>query len=225
MNSTVYPRVFSPCALGSRTAPNRFVSQPMEGNDGEPGGKVSERTLERYRKLAAGNWGVIVVEALSVSAESLARKNQLVINRENLEGYKLLIKEMKRIAPDTLVLFQITHSGRKSGKAFSNPTALYDAAAGEHLLTTGEIAAIREALVQAVLLAEEAGADGADFKLCHGYLGSEMLRPANIRDDRWGGSFENRTRFFRESMQEIKERMKESAAAAARARPTSWWRN
>jgi len=62
-----------------------------------------------------------------------------------------------------------------------------------------------------VLLAEEAGADGADFKLCHGYLGSEMLRPANIRDDRWGGSFENRTRFFRESMQEIKERLKNKA--------------
>jgi len=183
----------------------------MEGNDGEPGGKVSERTLDRYRKLAAGNWGIIVVEALSITEESLARKNQLVINRENLEGYKLLVSEMKRIAPDTLVLFQVTHSGRKSGKAFSNPTALYDAAADEHLLTTGEIAAIRDKLVQAVLLSEEAGADGADFKLCHGYLGSEMLRPANVRDDRWGGSFENRTRFLSESIPEIKDRLKNKA--------------
>jgi 2,4-dienoyl-CoA reductase-like NADH-dependent reductase (Old Yellow Enzyme family) len=46
--------------------------------------------------------------------------------------------------------------------------------------------------------------DGIDFKLCHGYFGGEMLRPSNTRDDRWGGSFENRTRFLREAIGEIR---------------------
>jgi 2,4-dienoyl-CoA reductase-like NADH-dependent reductase (Old Yellow Enzyme family) len=63
--------------------------------------------------------------------------------------------------------------------------------------------AIQKAFIESARLAEEAGADGIDFKLCHGYFGAEMLRPGNVRDDRWGGSFENRTRFIREAVGEI----------------------
>jgi 2,4-dienoyl-CoA reductase-like NADH-dependent reductase (Old Yellow Enzyme family) len=44
--------------------------------------------------------------------------------------------------------------------------------------------------------------------MCHGYFGCELLRPGNQRDDKWGGSFENRTRFLTESVKEIKSRVK-----------------
>ena len=199
--------LFSPKKIGNRTAQNRFVAQPMEGNDAV-GGKVSDRCIERYTKLAEGNWGVIVIEALSVKEDSLARKNQMIINRENLAGYKKLVAEMKKADPNVLVLFQITHSGRKSGQGFSKPTALYDPAPHEHLLTTEEIDEIQRLFVEASLLSEEAGADGVDFKMCHGYFGCELLRPGNQRDDKWGGSFENRTRFLTESVKEIKSRVK-----------------
>jgi 2,4-dienoyl-CoA reductase-like NADH-dependent reductase (Old Yellow Enzyme family) len=199
--------LFSPMKIGNRTAQNRFVAQPMEGNDAI-NGKVSERCIKRYTKLAQGNWGVIVIEALTISDDALARKNQMIINRENLPGFKTLVSEMKKADPNVLILFQITHSGRKSGKAFSRPTALYDPAPHEHLLTTEEINEIQRKFVEVSLLAEEAGADGVDFKMCHGYFGCELLRPANQRDDKWGGSFENRTRFLRESVKEIKSRLK-----------------
>jgi 2,4-dienoyl-CoA reductase-like NADH-dependent reductase (Old Yellow Enzyme family) len=43
--------------------------------------------------------------------------------------------------------------------------------------------------------------------MCHGYFGAEMLRPANLRDDRWGGSFDNRTRFLREGISRIREQL------------------
>ena len=49
------------------------------------------------------------------------------------------------------------------------------------------------------------GADGFDFKHCHGYLCGEMIRPANTRPYQYGGTFENRTRFFRETTQKIIE--------------------
>ncbi len=192
--------------IGKRTAQNRFVAQPMEGNDSNKGA-VSERAIKRYTRLAEGKWGVIVIEALSVSPDALARKNQIVINRDHLPGLTKLVTEMKKADPETLVLFQITHSGRKSGKDFSRPTALYDPAPHEHLLTTEEIDEIQRGFIEATLIAEEAGADGVDFKLCHGYFGCEMLRPANQRDDKWGGSFENRTRFLTESIPEIKSRL------------------
>ena len=192
--------LFSPAPLGEKRAINRFVAQAMEGNDGGPGGSVSERTMARYQRLAEGNWGVVIVEALSVVEESVARPYGLIINRKNLDGYKRLVQTFKQKAPDTLLLFQLTHSGRHSG-TFSRRVALYpggDAWEGTELLTTEEIARIRDRFIEAALLAEEAGADGIDFKLCHGYFGAEMLRPGNTRADQWGGSFENRTRFIRE---------------------------
>ena len=201
-----YDTLFSTQTIGKRVAQNRFVAQPMEGNDGI-GGAVSPRAIRRYVKLAKGKWGIIVIEALSIDAQSLARKDQMVINREHLDGFKTLVSEMKKADPNSIILFQITHSGRKSGKAFSHPTAMYDPQEGEHQLTTGELDEIQRKFVDAVLLAEEAGADGVDFKLCHGYLGCEMLRPANIRDDKWGGSFENRTRLLRESVAQIRARL------------------
>jgi len=201
-----YPLLFSPLELGGKTARNRFVSQAMEGNDGGPGGVVSERTLRRYLRLAEGGWGVTVVEAVSVTPSSLARKNGLVMSPPNLDGFKRLVEGFKKIFPDGILLFQITHSGRHSGP-FSKRTCLYpEGADGAHLLTTEEIEDIRKAFVDAALLAERAGADGIDFKLCHGYFGAEMLRPGNVRDDRWGGSFENRTRFIRETVEEIRSR-------------------
>lgn len=192
--------LFSPALMGEKRAINRFVAQAMEGNDGGTGGSVSERTLSRYQKLAEGNWGVVIVEALSVVEESVARPYGLIINQKNLDGYKRLVETFKQRAPDTLLLFQLTHSGRHSG-TFSRRVSLYpagDAWEGTELLTTEEISRIRDRFIEAALLAEEAGADGVDFKLCHGYFGAEMLRPGNTRADQWGGSFENRTRFIRE---------------------------
>lgn len=206
MKLTTNSILLSTQKIGNRTAQNRFVAQPMEGNDAI-GGKVSERAIKRYAKLASGNWGVIVIEALSVADNALARKNQMVINEANLPGLKALVEAMKAADPNVLVLFQITHSGRKSGRDFSRPTALYEPESWEHLLTTEEIDEIQRLFIEAALLSEAAGADGVDFKMCHGYLGCELLRPANQRPDKWGGSFENRTRFLRESIPQIRERL------------------
>lgn len=204
---TDYPRLFSPGKIGCRTTINRFVAQPMEGNDADCGA-VSSRTLDRYRALAEGQWGIIIVEAISITPASLARKDQLVIDQSKLSGYTQLVDEIKRISPDTVVLFQITHSGRKSGKDFSEPVAVYEPTDGNRLLGGDELRKIQADFVESALLSQAAGADGVDLKLCHGYLGCELLRPANIRSDEWGGSFDNRTRMLRESVAAIRERVR-----------------
>jgi 2,4-dienoyl-CoA reductase-like NADH-dependent reductase (Old Yellow Enzyme family) len=204
---TDYPTLFSPGKIGRRTTMNRFVAQPMEGNDADHGA-VSERTLGRYRNLAEGQWGIIVVEAISISPASLARKDQLVIDRTKIDGYAKLVQEIKKISPDTVVLFQITHSGRKSGKDFSEAVAAYEPTGGNRLLSADNLRQIQKGFVESTMLAYEAGADGVDLKLCHGYLACELLRPANLRNDEWGGSYENRTRMLWESVQAIRERVK-----------------
>jgi 2,4-dienoyl-CoA reductase-like NADH-dependent reductase (Old Yellow Enzyme family) len=64
------------------------------------------------------------------------------------------------------------------------------------LLTDSELEAIGEAFVRAAVLAEGVGFDFVDVKCCHGYLLHEILG-AKTREGSYGGSFENRTRFFR----------------------------
>jgi 2,4-dienoyl-CoA reductase-like NADH-dependent reductase (Old Yellow Enzyme family) len=199
----MYKHLFNPGKIGNRISINRFVAQPMESNDAVDGGKASERTIQKYVQLAKGGWGIIIVEAISITPKSLARKNALIINRENLDSFKKLVFEVKKLNPEVILLFQITHSGRNSNPAFSEKTTVCPGSTEGRLLTTNEIQEIKDLFVSASLLAEEAGADGVDFKCCHGYFGAEIIRPENTRYDCWGGSWENRTRFFREGVSEL----------------------
>ena len=108
-----------PIKIGSKLAPNSIVNQPMECNNGDAQGNPTELTLKRYRNLAEGGAGIIIVESLTISYESRARKNQLKISEETATGLGRLVKAMKEINEKSLILFQINHSGRVSGAAFS----------------------------------------------------------------------------------------------------------
>lgn len=203
-----YDLLFSKSTLGNREVQNRFLAQPMEANDADEGGKVSRRTIDRYVQLAKGKWGIIVVEAVSVTNKSLARCNGLIINDENLDGFKELVNRVKSENPNVIFLIQITHSGRNSNAAFSEKVSICpDAPDDMRVLTKDEIQEITDWFKRGILLAEQAGFDGVDFKLCHGYFGSEMFRPANDRQDKWGGSFENRCNFIREVVTEVKQKL------------------
>ena len=71
------------------------------------------------------------------------------------------------------------------------------------VLTDAEIEAIIEEFHRAAALAWKLGFDFVDIKHCHGYLGHEFLS-AHTRGGKYGGSFENRTRFLREVVQGIR---------------------
>jgi 2,4-dienoyl-CoA reductase-like NADH-dependent reductase (Old Yellow Enzyme family) len=196
----------SPIKIGKKTAPNRIVNQPMECNDADEAGNPTGLTFERYRKLAEGGAGIIFVEALTITSESRARKNQLGIYEKTAPSLERMVREMKGINSQSLILFQITHSGQQSGAGFSRHVSVYPLAGQKtHVLSEEEIEKIGGDFGRAALIAKQVGADGIDFKHCHGYLCAEMLRPVNTRKDRFGGSFENRTRFFSETMEKIKK--------------------
>ena len=196
----------SPIQIGNRVVPNRIVNQPMECNDADEAGNPSALTIERYRKLAEGGAGIIIVEALTITQESRARKNQLGIYEKTAPALERLAKEMKGIDSKSLILFQITHAGQQSGAGFSRLVSVYSLPGkATHILTEEEIEKIGDDFARAALIAKQVGADGIDFKQCHGYLCSELLRPVNVRTDRFGGSFENRTRFFTNTVAKIKK--------------------
>jgi 2,4-dienoyl-CoA reductase-like NADH-dependent reductase (Old Yellow Enzyme family) len=195
-----------PIKIGKKIATNRIVNQPIECNDGDEMGNPTDFTFNRYRQLAQGGAGIIFIESLTITLESRARKNQLGIYEKTAAKLEKLVREMRGVNRDPLILFQLTHSGRASGNDFSRLVSVYPLPGKEvHVLSEEEIEKIGDEFAKAALIAKQVGADGIDFKQCHGYLCAEMLRPANIRKDRFGGSFENRTRFFQETMRKIKK--------------------
>ena len=193
-----------PIKIGTKIAPNRIVAQPMECNNADGDGNPTDLTFERYRRLAEGRAGILTVEALTIAHESRARKNQLEITEKNAPGLAKLVETIRAIDPDTLIVFQINHSGNISNRNFSRAVSPYPTGDPDvYILTDDDLEEIKDQFVNAARIAHDVGADGIDFKMCHGYLLGQLLRPANTREGRYGGSFENRTRFFVETSKGI----------------------
>jgi 2,4-dienoyl-CoA reductase-like NADH-dependent reductase (Old Yellow Enzyme family) len=195
--------------IRDRQAPNRVVHQPMECND-SPNGFPSRLTLERYKRLAEAHAGITVVEATSVGPESRARIHQLVADEEHSRGIAGITDVFKGKNNKTILCFQITHSGQISDGRFSEAVRVYkpsgfDAFPGRYL-SAPDIDQIVRAFITAADIVDSSGADMVDVKLCHGYLGGQLIRPANTRPDEYGGSLDNRLRFAQRVIEGIRER-------------------
>ena len=114
--------------------------------------------------------------------------------------------------PFTVV--QLTHSGRYSRPtgepepiiATRNPYLGRNLPEDYPLITDEELERLEDRFVEAAVLAKEIGFDAVDIKACHGYLNSELLS-AFTREGKYGGSFENRTRFLLNIIDKIKARL------------------
>jgi 2,4-dienoyl-CoA reductase-like NADH-dependent reductase (Old Yellow Enzyme family) len=189
----------------------------MEGWDGTPDGHPSDHTFRRWQKFGQSGakliWGG---EAVAVSLSGRANPNQLVIaagTHADLARLRAVLVEEHRKAMGSeaglLIGLQLTHSGRycrpyKTDKP--EPRILYrhpildrklNLPGDYPVLTDSEIEGIIEDFITATRVVRELGFDFVDVKHCHGYLGHEFLS-AHTREGKYGGSFENRTRFLRE---------------------------
>ena len=206
-----------PLSVHGKTIPNRLAIQPMEGCDSTPEYTPGEYMLRRYDRFARSGAGLIWVEATAVSPEGRATPGQMVICPETLDALKALVESIRETAfretaTEPLVILQATHSGRYSKPhgypepliAYNNPVFEKDKPidAGR-ILSDDQLKAIEEKYYGAAKMAEEAGFDGIDVKACHRYLNCELLS-AYTRPGEYGGSFENRTRFFRNAFANAK---------------------
>lgn len=217
-----------PLEVLGRCLENRFCVLPMEGWDGTRVGRPSENTLRRWTRFGASGasliWGG---EAVAVRPDGRANPNQLMINPDTLPDIIRLrqalvdSRERNGFSREELVIgLQLTHSGRyarPNDKKTPEPRIAYDhpllnARVGLPTRDSGrtfsddELDALIEDYIRAAALAQEAGFDFVDVKLCHGYLGHELLSAVD-RPGRYGGSFENRTRFPREIIRGIQSRV------------------
>ena len=195
----------------------------MEGWDGSPEGFPTDLVRRRWTHFGQSGakliWGG---EAVAVRHDGRANPLQLVLNDKTFSDIAalrgLLVDahhERYGNTDDLLVGLQLTHSGRfarPNDKKRLEPQILYhhpllDAKYHvpdeQPLMTDDEIARLIEDFVRAAVLAQKAGFHFVDIKHCHGYLGHEFLT-AFDRPGKYGGSFENRTRFLREIVDGIR---------------------
>lgn len=206
MEKEKFNPLLEPLKIGNRVAQNRFFIQAMETNSEDETGNPSEETTERFCELARGEAGLISLEAITVTRESRARDNQLTIMPQNEKPLTEFVEKVHAANPKSLFIFQLTHSGEISNPEFSrrvtpNPLPGY----GGDLLTEEDVERIMDSYVTAAKIAYNAGADGIDMKLCHGYLGSQMIRPHNSREWKYGGDWEHRSRFAFELIERIRK--------------------
>ena len=214
-----------PLRLPFATIGNRFTILPMEGWDSELDGRPSDLTYRRWRRFGLSGakliWGG---EAVAVSHEGRANPNQVLFNEKNLSSLERLREELVQAhqeafgnTADLYVGLQLTHSGRfarPNDKRRLEPQILYrhpvldsKFAVDEStpLLSDDEIQQLIKRFVEAAVRAYDIGFQFVDIKHCHGYLGHEFLSSYD-RPGKFGGSFENRTRFLCEIVDGIRSR-------------------
>lgn len=206
-----------PVRLAGRTAPNRFLAQPMEGFDADADGAPGDLTFRRYRRYAEGGFGTLWFEATAVLQEARSNPGQLWLHAGNVARYRELTQATRQAARrawgrEPVLIVQLTHSGR-----YSKPTGvprpliahrspildpLHKLPADYPLVSDDYLDRLQDIYVAAARLAAQAGFDGVDIKSCHRYLVSELLA-SFTREGRYGGSFENRSRLLRETLERI----------------------
>ncbi|MCX6379554.1 MAG: NADH:flavin oxidoreductase [Armatimonadetes bacterium] len=226
-DDTLLDKTTSPLAhsivIAGRSLSNRFAIQPMEGWDASPDGSPSDQTIRRWQRFGLSGakliWGG---EAVAVCPEGRANPNQLMLNAHTKPGIahlrETLLKAHKQATGDSDTPFiglQLTHSGRwcrPNRRDFTEPRITFhhpildrrqNLAPDYPLLTDSELRALTEEYIRTALLAYEIGFDFVDIKHCHGYLLHELLA-GHTRAGDYGGAFENRTRFLRETVQGIR---------------------
>ncbi len=190
--------LFEDVDLGGVTLSNRFCVQPMEGADADMDGAPGELTFRRYRRYAKGGFGLIWVEATAVTGEARSNPSQLMLTRGNVDAFKDFISAVREASDvDVKLIIQLAHAGR-----FTNPEGVLDPVSAVGV-TDEYLDEMQGWYLEAARLAAESGFDGVDVKSCHSCLVSELMHLEG-REGKYGGSFENRTRFLVETVAKIR---------------------
>ncbi|MER7643983.1 NADPH-dependent 2,4-dienoyl-CoA reductase [Streptomyces sp. NPDC126522] len=202
-----YPHLLNPLDLGFTTLPNRVLMGSMHVGL-EEAERGFERMAEFYAARARGGVGLIVTGGIAPNEagrpyEGGAKLTTDAEAAQHTEITAAVHREGGRIA------MQILHFGRYAyhqdlvaPSAVQAPISPFPPRA----LTDDEVEQTVEDYVRAAELARQAGYDGVEIMGSEGYLINEFIAlQTNHRDDRWGGSYENRMRFPVEIVRRVRE--------------------
>nr|HMQ58721.1 FAD-dependent oxidoreductase [Rhizobiaceae bacterium] len=208
---TAFPRLFTPASLRGKTLRNRIVFGAHTANMAE-NGYPTERHAAYYRERAMGGAAMVVVEPVPVHAAAVLTRGNFRANDDSVIPHFLKVTEAIR-EHGAVAIQQLYHVGQhgdqdNSWHAGWSPSGLpsYHDSDGSHAMRETEIEETIEAFVEAARRCRAAGFDGVEvWAAYHGLLDQFWTPWSNRRDDKWGGSLENRTRLSRTIVERIRK--------------------
>ncbi|MEU1435400.1 FAD-dependent oxidoreductase [Streptomyces sp. NPDC005775] len=204
-----YPHLLSPLDLGFTTLPNRVLMGSMHiGLEEVENG--FERMAAFYAARARGGVGLMVTGGIAPNDAGCTFPGGAKMTTEAEAAQHAVVTSAVHEAGGRIAL-QILHFGRYAHHpGLVAPSAIQAPISGfvPHALTDDEVESTIEDFVTAAALARSAGYDGVEIMGSEGYLINEFIASAtNHREDRWGGSYENRIRFPVEIVRRVRERV------------------
>ena len=195
---------------------NRIAKSAMSENLSNTYNEPTPTLINAYKVWSKSGAGLLITGNIMIDSNAIGEpRNVVVENRQNLK----LLKEwaMSVEGSNTHLWAQINHPGRQAMELINSnlkaPSAIPLKSSGRknatkkvpEVLTEKEILDIIEAFANTSIILKEAGFSGVQIHGAHGYLVSQFLSPyTNIREDKWGGSLENRSRFVVEVYRKIR---------------------
>ena len=183
---------------------NRLVRSATHETMADENGFPTEDLFKLYEKLAKGGVGLIITGLAYVSRDGKMDAMKGIDMDEHVSRYRELTELVH--SNGSRIAMQIVHAGRQTTQEMINTQPLAPSAVKEKTLfvnpremTIDDIERIVEAFGQAARRVKESGFDAVQLHGAHGYLINSFLCPhTNRRQDKWGGSIENRMRFVKE---------------------------
>ena len=242
-----FKNMFSPTQIGPMQVKNRFVVPPMGNNFANTDGTMSDQSCAYYTARAKGGFGLITFEATVVhkGAKGGPRKPCLyddssiesfkkVIDSCHAEGAKVSIQLQNAVidschAEGAKVSIQLQNAGpegnAKNAGAPIEAASPIAAADGRDIpveVSTEKVYELVKGYGEAAKRAMKAGADAVEIHMAHGYLVNSFLSPrTNKRIDEFGGNVENRMRFSRLIIEEVKKATEGKITVLARINSTA----
>ena len=186
---------------------NRIELAPLTNWQSHADGALGEDEYRWLTMRARGGFGMVMTCAAHVQACGQGFPGQLgAWSDAHLPGLARLAHGLHE--GGSVSCLQLQHSGRRADVALTGQPAVApwdDAETGARALTTAEVAQLVQDFIAAARRAERAGFHGVELHGAHGYLLAQFLDAEhNRRDDRYGGSFDNRCRIVFELIDGIR---------------------
>jgi 2,4-dienoyl-CoA reductase-like NADH-dependent reductase (Old Yellow Enzyme family) len=216
--------LFSPLTFRNGVrARNRLALAPMTNSQSHADGTLSDDELHWLEVRAAGGFGVIETCAAHVALDGQGWPGELGVHDDALlPGLGRLATTLRERG--ALGIVQIFHGGCRAPSRVTGRTP-WSASASEQPEPTRaaepeDISRVIQQFRDAAVRCHRAGFEGVEIHGAHGYLPCQFLsRTGNLREDEWGGSFENRARLLREITRAVRAAVPASFVVGVRISP------
>lgn len=219
-----FPHLFSPFQINKLKLKNRIISTGHETHLND-GGLIGDRMVAYHEARAKGGAGLIMTEVALVHPGAVFVADPIRVDTDDcIAGYRRLAKVLHGY--DCGLIAQLFHPGREIIASEDGTAPVSYSASGVpnerfHVLPRPMPSRLVEEVIDyygsAAARMLEAGVDGVEIVASHGYLPAQFLNPGvNLREDHYGGSFDNRLRFIREVAASIRAKTNDDFAIGLR---------